>query len=324
MTDEHSSSSSRKRSDYLHIDAQDAAVLDALAEHMSKIRQALRTFGRTEPRWAIGAESQAAVERGLLRRQYGPGGDWNDHAVDYAADAGLLFLLVQADHLAVLHRIYDSYEGLMFGAFPPARSLLELQGYVFWLLHPDVADIRLRAARALHSELNNARRDLAAARQLNAPAETRRPRGERLSHLKKRVESEFYPSEITYEAKTGQLILRGESHPGPGAALRYLEVAGNETSNSSGAYAFLSNATHPTLHVITDTILFNDDGSPGYFGHDDTEFHCRLARLAMIGLLKTWHLVALYRGLDVAVPLKLLKEVDSLPVSGRSCSPPAS
>lgn len=313
MTDEHPSTSSGTRSDYLRIDARDAAVLDALAEHMSKIRRTLRAYGRTEPRWAIGEDSQAAYERALLCRQFGPNGAWDGHAADYVADAGLLFLLVQADHLAVLHQIYDSYEGLMFGAAPPVRSLIELQGYVFWLLHPDVTDIRLRAARALQSELNDARRDLAAAKQLNAPTRIRSPRGERLSHLKKRVEREFYASEFAYEEKTGDLILKGEKHPGPGAALRYLEVGGNDASNSSGAYAFLSNATHPTLHVITDTILFNEDGSSGAFGHDDTVFHYRLARLAMIGLLKTWYLVALYRGRDTATPLALLNEIDSLP-----------
>ena len=82
----------------------------------------------------------------------------------------MLFLLAQADHLAVLRQIYSTRTGLMFGIGSPARSLLELSGYVYWLLHPDVESVRTRASRVLLSELNDATRERTAAKDLDAPA----------------------------------------------------------------------------------------------------------------------------------------------------------
>lgn len=300
-------------SPHIQMDPEEAAVIEALARHMAKILDAFRTFSRVHPRWATAAESPAAEVSTLLQRQLGPSGVWPGDAADYAADAALLFLVAQSDHLAVLQQIYSSYVGLMFGVAPPARSLLELNGYVFWLLHPDVESVRTRASRALLSQLNGATRELSAAKKLGAPGSLRSQRGQVVRELKDRVKAQFYPSEIEYEEPGRRLILRGEKHPGPGEALRHLSVAGAQDWNSEGAYAFLSNASHPTLHAITDTIKQAGKGLPARFGHSDTLYHYRLARISMSCFLSTWQIAAAYRGLDQQPSRQLAREIDDLP-----------
>ncbi|GAA2501389.1 hypothetical protein [Terrabacter carboxydivorans] len=297
---------------HVHMDPADASIVQALADHMVEILGAFRNFGRFDPKWAARDPSPFNDERALLQRQYGPHGSWSADAAEYAGDAALLFLLAQADHLTVLHQIYSSRAGLMFGVGPSARSLLEINGYVFWLLHPHLDSIRTRAARSLLSQLNDASRERAAAKDLGAPARHMSEVGERVNALKEKVTQRFYPSEIQRD-KSGRLILRGERHPGPGEALRHLSIAGAEEWNSRGAYSFLSNAAHPTLHVITDTIQTDGDGVPTRFGHADTQFHYRLARMAMAGFLYTWQITAAYRGLDQDPIRRLLLEIDTLP-----------
>jgi hypothetical protein len=299
-------------SPHVQIDPQDAAIIDAIAEHMRRILDAFRSFGREYPTWKVADESQLGKERERLLRHIGPGGAWTPHAADYVSDAGLLFLLAQSDHLHVLRQIYSSYAGLMFGLGPPARSLLELNGYVYWLLHPDVQSIRTRASRALLSRLNDATRELSVAKDLGAPDRHLSPVGQLVRELKDQVPKQFYPSEIGRD-KQGRLILRGEKHPGPGEALRYLSVEDAEAWNSRGAYSFLSNASHPTLHVITDTIQGDHEGRPAHFGHSDTRYQYRLARMAMAGFLSTWQIVAAYRGLDQEPSRQLSREIDDLP-----------
>ena len=137
------------KSPTMHVDAEDKIVIDALADHMGKILDALQTFGHEGSGWAIAESSPLNEHRQMMNRQFGPQGDWTDHAAGYLGDASLLFLLAQTDHLAVLKQIFTSYTGLMFGCGPPARSLLELNGYVFWMLHPDTDSIRTQASRAL-------------------------------------------------------------------------------------------------------------------------------------------------------------------------------
>jgi len=294
------------------MDPADAAVIKAIADHMDKVLSAFREQGQVDPKWAVQDASQLNAEREGLARQYGPQGPWDSTAAEYAGDAALLFLLAQADHLIVLNQIYSTHVGLMFGIGPPARSLLELNGYVFWLLHPDVDSIRTRASRALLSELNDATRERTAAKDLGAPANALTGLGERVNALKARVRALFYASEVARD-KSGGLILRGEKHPGPGEALRHLSVPGAEDWNSRGAYSFLSNSAHPTLHVITDTIQFDANRVATHFGHPDTQYQYKLARMAMAGFLRTWQITAAYRGLDQAVARQLLTEIDTLP-----------
>lgn len=294
------------------MDPADAAVIKALADHMGKVLTDFRAVGETDSRWAIRESSPLNDERELLMRQYGPRGPWNDDAAEYVGDAALLFLLSQADHLVVLHQIYSAHAGLMFGLGPPARSLLEVNGYVFWLLHPDVDSIRTRGARALLSQLNDASRVRAVAKDLDAPSQYLTELGERVNELKAQVAALFYPSEVARD-KAGRLILRGEKHPGPGQVLRHLAVEGAEDWNSRGAYSFLSNAAHPTLHVIADTIQVDPDGVPTRFGHPDAQYQYRIARMAMAGFLRTWQITAAYRGLDQEPVRRLLAEIATLP-----------
>jgi len=300
------------KSPTMHVDAEDKVVIDALADHMGKILDALQTFGHEGSGWAIAESSPLNEHRQLMTRQFGPQGDWTDHAAGYLGDASLLFLLAQTDHLAVLKQIFTSYTGLMFGCGPPARSLLELNAYVFWMLHPDIDSIRTRASRALLAELSDASRERTAAKDLDAPPHMLTALGERVRVLKAQVEVKLYESEIDRD-KSGRLILRGEKHPGPSEALQHLSVAGEEPWNTRGAYSFLSNATHPTLHVITDTIQPATNERPSQFGHPDAVYHYRLARMSMAGILKTWQLTAAYRGLDQGPSQSLLRAIDDLP-----------
>ena len=176
-------------SPHVQLDPQDAVIIDAIAEHMRRILDAFRSFGRECPTWKVADESQLGKERERLLRHIGPGGAWTSHAADYVSDAGLLFLLAQSDHLHVLRQIYSSYSGLMFGLGPPARSLLELNGYVYWLLHPDVQSIRTRASRALLSRLNDATRERSVAKDLGAPDRHLSPLGQLVRELKDQCQS---------------------------------------------------------------------------------------------------------------------------------------
>lgn len=298
-------------SSHVHVEDADAEILSALATHMTKILEAFRAYGRVDPTWAIADQSPVNEDRELLLRQFGPGGAWTSKAADYAADAALLFLLAQSDHLAVLQQIYETYVGLMFGVGPPARSLLETNGYVYWLVHPDVPNIRTRASRALLARLNDATRELSTAKDLGVPPQLLSSVGQALRNLKDLVPVHFYGSEI-HRDKSGNLFLRGEKHPGPSEVLRHLSVAGGNDWNSRGAYSFLSNASHPTLHIITDTIRPVSDGK-NRFGHSDTLYHYRLARMTMAGFLSTWQITAAYRGLEQGPAQQLLREIDTLP-----------
>lgn len=305
-------SAARPKSPRIRAYPDEVVVLGAIADHMGRILDALHDYGHKSPKWQVRPDAPMIWEQELLSKQFGPGGDWTSDSPGYAASAGLLFLVAQADHLSVLHEIYDSYVGLTFGVSPPARSLLEINGYVYWLLHPDIDHVRTRAARVLLSQIHDARRELTAAKDMGAPMPMISPRGRDLKALKRRAETEYYPSERSRDRR-GHLILRGQGHPGPGAALKHLSVVGGQDWNSKGAYSYLSNAAHPTLHVIADTIMQDPEAGVERFGHADAVFHYRLGRLAMVGLLSTWELVAAYRGCDTDLPRALRDQINELP-----------
>jgi hypothetical protein len=296
----------------VHMDPEDAVIIDALADHMERILTGLHAFGGPDSGWAVAGDSPVVDEQELLVRQYGPKGAWSADAATYVGDAALLFLTAQADHFRVLHLIYAQHSGLMFGLAPPARSLLEINGYVFWLLHPEINSIRTRASRALLSQLNDVRRQRSAAKALDAPAAWLTRLGEEVNNLKARVDAEFYPSEIA-RTDSGLPVLRDETNPGPGEALRHLSLSGTDDWNSRGVYSYLSNKAHPTVHVISDTIQPAAEDRPSRFGYPDTQYHYRLARIAMIALLSTWQLTAAYRGLDQEPATVLLRQIDALP-----------
>lgn len=104
----------------VHLDPRDAVIIDALANHMHIILETFRALGRVMPTWAVTEHSQLSNERQLLTSQFGPAGVWGTDTADYVANAALLFLMAQSDHLCILHRAYSTATGLMFGIGPPA------------------------------------------------------------------------------------------------------------------------------------------------------------------------------------------------------------
>jgi hypothetical protein len=199
---------------------------------------------------------------------------------------------------------------VIFAPAPPARAILEIAGHVFWLLDPNVRSVRVRAARSWTSELMDATRAKTAALAVAHPdapkfgAAVRRLRRESIPEW-------FFPSEIEHK-QGGKIILCKQEHPGIEASLEFISTATGVPWNTSGMYAYLSNASHPTLHVITDSLHVVDGEIKG-FGHDDVSLPYRITRMAIMCFIRSWQLTAAYYGLDQGEPGDLGEEIDTLP-----------
>ncbi len=106
-----------------HVPPADAAVLDALAGHADKILDGWHATAHRSG-WKPVAGSYCEDERRRLRRQYGPGGDWNDIASEVAVGFSNLLLAVTAQHLEALIALLRARQ-VMFAPAVLVRSALE-------------------------------------------------------------------------------------------------------------------------------------------------------------------------------------------------------
>lgn len=285
-----------------------AAILDALSDHVDRVLDAFADFG-TRTMWTPTDDSPFEHDKWRLARQYGPSLYWDDEAANYVSANGVLFTSVAGQHLEALRVVLRAREVV----FPPAiiaRPILEIAGHVFWLLDPNLLSVRDRAARAWLARLQDATRKKTAAITVQHPDAPKF--GVTVRQIRRtEVPARFYPSEIA-EGNRGTIRLRGQSHPGLEDALDYISSATGVEWNTSGMYSYLSNASHPTLHVITDS-LHETGGQVTGFGLDDVTLPYRITRMAIMCFVRCWQLTAAYHGLDQEEAGDLGEEIDGLP-----------
>lgn len=291
-----------------HVPASQALILDGLADHIDKVLDAFYDFG-VRTKWESSPDSPLDSDRRRLRRQYGPNAYWTEEAANYAAGNGVLFTAVAGQHLEALRVVLRERHVV----FPPAtvsRPILEIAGHVFWLLDPNVVSVRDRAARAWLARLHDATRQKTAALTVEHP-DAPKLGGAVRNIRRKELPDRFYPSEIG-EGDRGTIRLRGQSYPGLEEALEYIGKASGVPWNTSGMYSYLSNASHPTLHVIADS-LHETDGKPTGFGLEDVTLPYRISRMAIMCFVRCWQVTAAYHGLDHDEPGDLGEEIEELP-----------
>lgn len=299
-----------------HVPAGQALVLDALGNHIEKVLDKFYDFG-VRTGWKETDDSPLAEERSRMAKQYGPGRitptravrHWDGSSAGHAAASCLLFTAVAGQHLEGIRLMLRARE-VIFAPAPPARSVLEIAGHVFWLLDPNVASVRLRAARSWTAQLSDATRKKTAGLAVNHPdapkfgASVRQLRRETIPQL-------FYPSEVDH-TKDGKVVLCNQAHPGFEETLTFISRASGVPWNTSGMYAYLSNASHPTLHVITDSLEIVDGDIRG-FALEDVSLPYRITRMAIMCFVRCWQVTAAYHGLDQREPGDLGEEIDTLP-----------
>ncbi|MEV4266635.1 hypothetical protein [Kribbella sp. NPDC049584] len=283
-------------------------MLDSLADHIDKILDRFYDFG-VRSNWTETDDSPLVYERRWLSRHYGPDVYWDGSAANYAASSGVLFTAVSGQHLEGLRLLLRARE-VIFAPAPPARSILEIAGHVFWLLDPRLQSLRDRAARTFLARLQDGTRRKTAALAVNHPQSP--IFGGEVSDFRRRtIPSYFYASEIA-PGPRGTIKLRGQSYPGLEEALGYIGEASEVPWNTSGMYAYLSNSSHPTLHVITDSLDVVGGKITG-FGLEDVTLPYRIARMAIMCFVRCWQITAAYHGLDQREAVELGEEVDTLP-----------
>jgi hypothetical protein len=266
-------------------------------------------YGR-RTQWTSTPGSAVEVDRTRLSRQYGAGICWDDTAANYASASAVLFTAVAGQHLETIRVLLESRE-VIFAPAPPARTVLEFSGHVHWLLDPSCTNVRDRAARAWLAELQDQTRRKTAAHALSHPDASKF--GGIVHQLRKKtIPDHFYPSELAQDAR-GALLLRRQKHPGLEEALTYINKAQSRPWNTAGAYAYLSNVSHPTRHVIIENIELDAMGRGRSFTLEDVTLPYRITRLALLAFLRSWQITAAYLGLDQNEPNRLALKVDALP-----------
>lgn len=286
-----------------------AEILDGLAVHIDKCLDALDQFG-SDTRWEEGEDSPLAYERKRMMKQYGPGGDWEGREARRAGEIASLFGQLTAQHLEAIRVLLIRRE-VLFSIAPLTRSILEVAGHVFWLLDPQIHNSpRDRAARVLLSQIDDATRRVTAAKHVKHPHTEEYVR--RLQGLRRNdVPTHFYPTEV--EDLDGVIRLRKQSVPGLGDGIGYIEKVTGVEMNAKGMYSYLSNATHPTLHIVTDAYRYDQTSGKGQFVSTDARLPYLVTRAAIVCHLRTWQIAAKYFGLDDSVINDLALEVQDLP-----------
>lgn len=324
-----------------YVSSDQSLILDATANHIDRVLDHYADFGFSTD-WRPAADSPLRYDEMRLLRQYGPGSlvkktewtggqlrtrmvaqsrYWDSSAAGYASESCLLLTSLAGQYLEALRILLRDRE-VLFAPTPLARSVLEIAGYVYWLLDPDVVSIRDRAARALLAQVSDATRRKTVALHFKHPDA---PKIGGLVHRlrKKDLPALFYPSELVdpnavgsaraHKRSSGQLHIRQQAQPGLQESLQFITRATGNNWNTSGMYAYLSNASHPTPHVVYEAIHRDSSGRVLGFAYDNANLPYRVSRLAVLSFLLTWRIGAAYRGLDQDLPLRLSLEMDDLP-----------
>lgn len=287
----------------------DSALLDAYAVAIDRSLDALYAWTSTTG-WAWLPNCPLEQERSLMRRQYGPGGDWDGSDADTNLWLCSLYLLSAAQHLEGIRALLEARQ-VVVPVAPLVRSVFEVAGRVAWMLEPlphrirrlASWNVRVRAARLAVvrvEDLTRAKTVSLSMKSSLAPA-----RGKDLHTLtKKLIPAQFYKSEIVRDNR-GRLLIAGQGVPGLAEAGNVYTRLHGEDWSAGGVYDWLSNATHPTATALLE--LMSDQNAAGQrrFEIESADYPARLSRLALVTFLRTWSQIAQYLG-------QTLEEIDAL------------
>lgn len=268
-------------------------------------------------KWAPGEDSPWAHEEAAIGRALGPAGAWERRVAQNLTAVPSTLMSLCSQYLEAIRALLDAHE--VIASLPPlVRSTFEGACRVGWLLEPlTEADVprlhrspaRARTARMMLVQVEDFTRLKVASVGLGDPLAPRF--GKSLRDLRRiRIPGMFYESEIV-KNQDGSFVICGQSLPGfsDGSAV-FERVTGLEWS-ARGAYAFLSNASHPTPHVILHLTKTGDAGL-ARFELEDIGYVTRLVRFALVPFLVAWQLLAAYAGWDLESVHRLMDDVDAL------------
>lgn len=290
------------------VDASDRLVLDAMADYYEEVLAYLATRASGDPL----ARSPYSQEARQLARQFGPGGTWSNEDVEMAFTFSMLSMSFSFQFLAGLRALLRSGDVIISPA-PLTRAAMENCARVWWLLDPRLhapGGIRKRSARVFLANLDDLTRQKTVALAADLPTAPRM--GAAVKEWRtQELKSRFYPSEIV--DASGRLTICGERLPGFSDSMKVLEEAGKSDS-ASLAYDVLSNASHPTPHVLASMLTRHDETPGAWQLHlPDATYPYRLARAAVIHHLNASILIDQYKGAEHNDLDALRRRIDTLP-----------
>jgi len=271
-------------------------TLNEAADLCDLARDLFVDFGvRTE--WEVEPGSPRDLAAQDARRQFGPGGTWDDSLIVQGSFHAQLYLLLAAQHLGGLASLLRTGEAA-FPIAPVARSVAEAAARVIWLLDNELPRVRQRCARVLHDLIDSSQRRKTSALAFNHP-DAPKIGGEHARLRKQTLPRLFYASEIQVE-DNGDLVICNQRLLGPS---RMVKEAGRVTGTAAiqASYDYLSSATHPTASAIGEWLTTTQDVS-GLVRYDvridDAVYPTRVAGNAVADFHRAWRQAIFWFGLD--------------------------
>jgi hypothetical protein len=288
----------------------DSGELPRLALHIDDMLAHVRSFN-DNPGFAVRAGSRCTSESESMRREAGPNGPWNGRDAGLAAQMGWLLLEASGRYLAACAVLLRS-DWPMFALPPVVRSAIETMGRAGWLLDPNVADVRVRAARVRllwRDELAHARGLSKALRAGADEAAFWRAR----TDWDAAIRADFVPAEVRFDNPEPAAVgfvptLCGQRLPGLEASVKQLEVVPGDKWGAGAFYAFLAASSHPNLLPIMNNLVTTAP-DPAVTAAGLTSIHpnlidvgylAKVASNAVSIYLDIWLLVADYHGVTPA------------------------
>ena len=78
-------------------------------------------------------------------------------------------------------------------------------------------------------------------------------------------------------------------------------------------YSYLSNASHPTIHVVYDAYVYDEKADKGHFVAKDAQLPYLLTRAAIMSFVRIWQITAKYYGFDDSEAGDLGEQIAGLP-----------
>lgn len=291
-----------------------ALVLSAHAAFLSDVLDAFGEWNN-EHEWVATDGSPSVRERQTIRRHFGPAGNWTDEPSINLTGIVSLLLGSSSQYLEAIAALIEAHQ--VIASLPPlVRAVYEASGRITWVIAPLTSTrlgrttARPRVARAMLVQLEDFGRAKEAAVSLDMP--TAPKYGESWHRLKRDViPGLFYESERV-RTKSGKLILCEQALPGfKDAAVIFEKVHALEWK-AAGVYDFLSNAAHPTPHMVMNSVKLQPNGMVR-FEIDGTTSVTRQIRIAVLSFLHAWRITSTYLGLPAEPTEELLLLTNSLP-----------
>lgn len=290
---------------------------EVLAAHANFLNEAMDVFAdwNDEHGWVATERSPSEAERQTICRHFGPAGDWAGDSSQNITGIVSLLLGVSTQYLEAIRALLEAHQ--VIASLPPlVRASFEASCRITWVIAPlkttglGRTTARPRVARAVLVQLEDYSRLKAAAVALGLPQATQYG-GSWRKLRSKTIPGLFYESEIVLE-KNGDLTICGQSLPGFREATVEFEKVHHLDWKAGGVYDFLSNAAHPTPHMVMNATKLQPNGKVR-FEIEGTSSVTRQVKVAVLAFLLSWRRTAGYLGLPFDSIEKLLTRVDSLP-----------